>query len=195
MLGAVLALVEVAVVAIAIKVANVGLGAALQEVGRRRRLRHLRKRRTHRAEALASMILMMESAESDAPGDLQEVLSELGPEWKETHGPYILAARRLATEFRALRNNNPDPKRDRQAIQHEMRNMLAKRKCRNKDMLRILPIALIMVFYPSRYEQAVAHAFGTRDLRDEVELANDPVIERSWWEKIRGVSTKVEEVL
>lgn len=131
----------------------------------------------------------MESAESDAPGDLAEVISEMGPDWKVTHGPYVLAARRLATEFRTLRNCNPDYRVDRQAVQHELRNMLVKRKCRAKDMQRILPIALVMVFYPSRYEQTILHAYGTQTLRDEVTLAMEDPITLTWWELLCGVKT------
>lgn len=186
----VLALVGVGAFSIATWVARVVSGAVAGEAERRLTRRALRQRRGRRAQAMAQSILQMESAESDAPGDLQEVLGELGPEWKATHGCYILAARRLATEFRALRNHNPDPRIDVAAVQVELRNMLAKRKCRNKDMVRILPLALRFVFYPSRYEQAVEAAFASPTLRDEYIVATEPKYKRTWFEWFAGSRDK-----
>lgn len=189
MLGEAYRLAATAAAAIVAALATVVLGAACQEAGRQQRLTNLRHRRRKRAEAMAELILMMESAESDAPGDLQETLRELGPDWKITHAPYVLAARQVATEFRTIRNSNPNPQVDRLAVQQEIRTMLVKRKCRNKDMQRILPLACLMAFYPSRYEQTVLHAFGTQELRDEVSLAMEPPVQLTLWERWSGVKS------
>jgi len=186
----VLALVGVGAFSLGTWVARAVSAVAVGEVERRLNRRALRQRRARRAEAMAQTILQMESAESDAPGDLLEVLGELGPEWKATHGSYVLAARRLATEFRALRNCNPDPRIDVAAVQVELRNMLAKRKCRNKDMVRILPIAVRLVFYASRYEQTVSAAFTTPAMRDEYRVATEPTYRRTWLEWFSGVRDK-----
>jgi len=182
----VLALAGVGVISLAAWIARAASGAALGEAERGLQRRDLRRRRARRAEAMAQTILAMESAESDAPGDLSEVLGEFGPDWKATHGCYVLAARRVATEFRALRNYNPDPRIDAQAVQVELRNMLAKRKCRNKDMVRILPIALRLVFYPSRYEQTVETAFTVPAMRDEYAVATERKYTRSWADWLLG---------
>lgn len=195
MLGEAYRLAVAVVAGIVATLTTAALGAAYQEAGRRRRLSGLRLRRRRRADAMAELILMMESAESEAPGDLQETLKELGPDWKATHGPYVLAARQIATEFRTIRNSNPNPKVDRLAVQQEIRTMLMKRKCRNKDMQRILPLACLMAFYPSRYEQTVAHAFGTQELRDEVTLAMEPPVTLTLWERWSGVKTPFADTM
>lgn len=146
----------------------------------------LRRRRARRAEALAEVVQAVESLTSQAPEDLLPALGRFGPEWIAEHKPYVLAARALATEFRALRCSHPDRRVDVAAVQHELRGMLKNRNCREKDMIRIMPIALIMVFYKSDYEQMVEHAFATPEMRDCIAVSQDTPMQRTWWEWFTG---------
>lgn len=161
--------------------------AAVSTAAERHQRRHtLRRRRRLQAEALAEIIEEVEALVAQGPNDLQSALEAFGPEWDPDHRPYVLAARALATEFRALRCRNPDPRKDVQAVQVELRNMLRARKCRNRDAIRIIPIALIFAFRKSGYEQRVEHAFGTALQRDHTIVAEDDALGRTWGEWFLG---------
>lgn len=162
------------------------LAAACGALERRNRRAKLRKRRGVQAEALAVLIEQVEALTAQAPEDLQSALEDFGPDWVPEHLNYVRAAYALATEFRTLRCRSPDPKRDVQAVQVELRNMLKHRKCRNKDAIRILPIAVLLAFRKTGYEQRVEHAFGTPLQRDHTIVAEDNALQRTWGEFFLG---------
>lgn len=148
--------------------------------------RKLRRRRRFQAEAMAEIVAAAEDLMAQGPDDLQAALEGFGPKWVTEHQPYALAARALATEFRCLRCMAPDPAKDALSVQAELRSMLKARKCRNKDAIRILPLALIMCFYKSDYEQIVEHAFATPLMRDRLAVAQDDPLAPTWWEWLTG---------
>jgi len=161
--------------------------AAVQTAAERGARRNtLRRRRRIQAEALAELIEEVEALTAQGPEDLQSVLGDFGPDWVPEHRNYVRAAHALATEFRALRCRNPDPRRDVHAVQVELRNMLKHRKCRNKDAIRILPIAVVLAFRKSGYEQRVEHAFGTALQRDHTMVSEDDALGRTWGEFFLG---------
>lgn len=179
-------LTRVAVSAFATVLLHVALGAVLADWNSRARVRQLRHRRKRRAEALAEILDKVEAVTAEAPEDLLAALGAFGPDWRAEHLNYGLAARALATEFRTLRNASPDPTVDVKAVQHELRMMLKARKCRNKDAIRIMPLALVMVFYKSDYEQIVEHAFAEPIMRDRISVSQDEPMQRTWYEWMFG---------
>lgn len=186
MSGVASVLMQGVVLACALFASRVGLAAASSKLQADQRRGRLRRRRARRAEALAEVVQAVESLTSQGPEDLLPALGRFGPEWIAEHQPYVLAARALATEFRALRCAYPDRRVDVAAVQHELRGMLKNRNCREKDMIRIMPIALIMVFYKSEYEQMVEHAFATPEMRDYIAVSQDQPMQRTWWEWLTG---------
>lgn len=175
-----------AATAVAVHLTHVVWGAVSSELRRSDTRRRLRRRRRAQAEAMAEVIAAVEDLTAQGPDDLQAALGCFGPNWIIEHQPYALAARALATEFRALRCCSPDPKRDVQCVQAELRGMLTARKCRNKDAIRIIPMALIMCFYKSDYEQIVEHAFATPMMRDRLTVAQDDPLKPTWLERLTG---------
>lgn len=179
--------VVVVVLTVAAVLAHVAWGAVAARVTSSTRKRRLRKRVLLRAEAISELVGVIEGAEGDLPGCLQEVLKEVGSGWTLSHGPYILAARRVATEFRALRTRWPNPKTDGVAVVSELRRMLEKRRCRAKDMVRILPLATYFAFQKSFYEQVVDAAFNTPESRARYAVSQEVQGKPGWFERMAGI--------
>lgn len=186
MSDAVFLLIVVVATVYAVVLFRVVLGVARACWTPHARVHRLRRHRQRRAEAMAAVLDDVEAMTADAPDDLAAALESFGPEWKAEHRSYALAARALATEFRTLRNARPDPKVDVASVQHELRMMLKARKCRNKDAIRIVPLALVMCFYKSEYEQTVEHAFAQPVMRERLMVAQDDPLEPTWVERWFG---------